>query len=82
MRLTGGHVLGEVGEAVPGRGGEVAGHGEHRDAAVLELDLAEAVELLLVGVLEEALGIEEAQGRLRAELLREAAIAELELLGK
>ena len=49
---------------------EVSGDGEHGDAAVLELDPAEAVEVLLVAIGDAPEGIEEAEGGLGAELLR------------
>ena len=38
------------------------------DAAVLDLNVTEAVEALLVGILEKAEGVEEAKGRLDTEL--------------
>ena len=41
---------------------------KHTDAAVLDLDVTEAVEALLVGILEEAEGIEEAKRGLGTEL--------------
>ena len=46
----------EAGEADAGRGGEPAEHAELADAAVLDLHVAEAVEALLVGVVENAEG--------------------------
>lgn len=47
---------------------EVAGHREHGDAAVLDLDVAQAVEPLLVGVGHEAEGVPEPDRGLRADL--------------
>ena len=41
--------------------------GKHRDAAVLGLDVSEAIESLLVGVLEEAKRIPEAKRSLGAQ---------------
>ncbi len=38
------------------------------DTAVLDLDVTEAVEALLVGILKKAEGVEEAKGGLGAEL--------------
>ena len=58
-------------EARAGRGHEVAEDGEHGDAAVLDLDGAEAVEALLVGVGEEAERVPEAERRLGADLALE-----------
>ena len=51
-----------------GAGDDVSEEGELGDAPVLDLYVPEAVEPLLVGVVEEAEGIEEAEGRLGAEL--------------
>ena len=48
-------------EAESGAGGDLAQEGELADAAVLQLDEAEAVETLLVGIIEQAKGIEEAK---------------------
>ena len=44
--------------------------GTHKltDAAVLDLDVTEAVEALLVGILKEAEGVEETKGGLDTEL--------------
>jgi hypothetical protein len=50
-----------------GSGHDVAEDGKLRDAAVLVLDVSEAVESLLVGVLEEAKRIPEAKGSLGAD---------------
>lgn len=67
-----GEILGEVsGETESGRGPEVAEEGKHADAAVLELDETEALEALLVSVLQETKGIVESEGGLDAELLLE-----------
>jgi hypothetical protein len=44
-----------------GAGDEVAQEGELGDASVLDLDETEAVELLLVGAIEQAEGIKEAE---------------------
>ena len=49
-------------------GHDLAKEGELADASVLELDEAEAVESLLVGVIEQAEGIEEAKRGLGSEL--------------
>mmetsp|Transcript_7029 Transcript_7029/g.9286 ORF Transcript_7029/g.9286 Transcript_7029/m.9286 type:complete len:231 (-) Transcript_7029:26-718(-) len=70
---AGGDVGGEVGEAVAGGGGEVSYHGEHGDAAVLELDLTKAVESLLVGIREHSHGVEESQRSLSTKLILEGA---------
>ena len=51
---------------------DVAEDGEHRDAAMLGLNVAEAVEALLVSVIEETKGIPEAEGRLGSKLRFEA----------
>ena len=56
-------------ETEAGGGPEVAEEGELGDAAVLELDVTEAVEALLVGVLQEAEGIVEAEGLLDTDCL-------------
>mmetsp|Transcript_11293 Transcript_11293/g.33820 ORF Transcript_11293/g.33820 Transcript_11293/m.33820 type:complete len:227 (+) Transcript_11293:1114-1794(+) len=68
VRELGARVVDGAREEDAGLGGDLAEDGEHTDAAVLDLDVAEAVELLLVGVREEAEGIPEAEGRLDAEL--------------
>lgn len=49
----------------------MAEKGKHADAAVLELDETEALEALLVSVLQETKGIVESEGGLDAELLLE-----------
>mmetsp|Transcript_28385 Transcript_28385/g.72062 ORF Transcript_28385/g.72062 Transcript_28385/m.72062 type:complete len:213 (+) Transcript_28385:113-751(+) len=59
-------------EADAGRRHDVAKDGEHADAAVLDLDEAEAVEALLVGAVEQVERVDEAERRLRAELRLEA----------
>ena len=53
-----------AGKAQAGGGPEVAKEGKLGDAAVLELDVTEAVETLLVGVLQEPKGIVESKGLL------------------
>ena len=69
--LDGGEAVGEGVEGITGvvdgaievdagTGGDLAEEGKHTDAAVLDLDVTEAVEALLVGILEEAEGVEEA----------------------
>ena len=55
-------------EVDAGAGHDLAKEGELADPSVLELDEAEAVESLLVGVIEQAEGIEEAERRLGSEL--------------
>jgi hypothetical protein len=45
-----------------GAGGDLAEEGELADSSVLELDESEAVESLLIGVVEQAERIEEAEG--------------------
>ncbi|CAN0053431.1 unnamed protein product, partial [Ectocarpus fasciculatus] len=73
------HTVGHVGEGQVGRVGEhagearvllgeVAGDGEHSNAAVLHLHVAEALEALLVRVLEEAERVPEAERGLCADL--------------
>ena len=57
-----------AGEADAGGGGEVSGDGEHGDAAVLDLDVTEAVEVGLITVGDEAEGIVEAERGLGSEL--------------
>jgi len=64
--------VGDVaGEADAGGGGEVTGDGEHGDAAVLDLDVTEAVEVGLITVGDEAKGIVEAKRGLGSELVLE-----------
>eukprot|EP00307_Rebecca_sp_RCC1486_P007571 CAMPEP_0119434010 /NCGR_PEP_ID=MMETSP1335-20130426/50449_1 /TAXON_ID=259385 /ORGANISM="Chrysoculter rhomboideus, Strain RCC1486" /LENGTH=206 /DNA_ID=CAMNT_0007459861 /DNA_START=518 /DNA_END=1134 /DNA_ORIENTATION=- len=53
-------------EAHARRRHDVAKDGEHADAAVLDLDEAEAVEALLVGAVEQVERVDEAERRLRA----------------
>mmetsp|Transcript_11053 Transcript_11053/g.23214 ORF Transcript_11053/g.23214 Transcript_11053/m.23214 type:complete len:280 (-) Transcript_11053:88-927(-) len=61
--------LGEVAGKTDSSGSpEVAEEGELGDTAVLELNVPEAVETLLVGILQEHERIVEAKGRLDAEL--------------
>ena len=75
--------VGHVGERDVLRGGEhareadvllgdVAEHGDHGDAAVLDLLVSELVEELLVLALQEAEGVPEAERRLHADLVLEA----------
>ena len=77
--LDGGEAVGEGVEAVTGAvdgaievdavaGDDLAEEGKLTDAAVLDLDVTEAVEALLVGILEEAEGVEEAKRGLGTEL--------------
>ena len=47
---------------------DLAEHGKHGDAAVLDLDVAEAVEALLRGALDDAERVPEAERLLDAEL--------------
>ena len=49
-------------------GDDLAEEGKLTDAAVLDLDVTEAVEALLVGILKKAEGVEEAKGGLDSEL--------------
>ncbi|KAL7533946.1 hypothetical protein ACHAWF_004671, partial [Thalassiosira exigua] len=58
-------------EVVSGTGPDVAQEGKLGDTAVLDLDVTEAVESLLVGLVEEAEGIEETDRGLDAELALE-----------
>ena len=58
-------------KADAGSGHQVAKDGKHRDAAVLGLDVSEAIESLLVGVLEEAQWIPEAKRSLCAQSVLE-----------
>jgi len=60
-------------EVDAGAGDDVPEERELRDAPVLDLDVPEAVEPLLVGVVEQAEGIEEPEGGLGAELGFEGA---------
>ena len=75
----GGDAVGEGVEGVSGRvdaarkvdavaGDDLAEEGKLTDAAVLDLDVTEAVEALLVGILKKAEGVEEAKGGLDSEL--------------
>ena len=64
-----------TGKADSGTGGDLAQEGELADAAVLELDVTEAVEALLVGSVEHTKGIEESERGLGAELVLEGAEA-------
>mmetsp|Transcript_14698 Transcript_14698/g.35692 ORF Transcript_14698/g.35692 Transcript_14698/m.35692 type:complete len:230 (-) Transcript_14698:13-702(-) len=57
-----------AGEAHASGGHDVAEDGEHADAAVLHLHVPEAVKALLVSLVEEAEGVEEAERGLRADL--------------
>ena len=77
--LDGGEAVGEGVEAVTGvvdgaikvdavAGDDLAEEGKLTDAAVLDLDVTEAVETLLVGILEEAEGVKESERGLGAEL--------------
>jgi hypothetical protein len=57
-----------AGEADARLGDDLAEDGKHGDAAVLDLDVAEAVELVLVAVGDEAQRVPEVERRLRAHL--------------
>ena len=57
----------------PGTGDDVPKEGKHGDAAVLDLNVTEALETLLVGIGEEAEGVEESKRGLDAELVLEGA---------
>jgi hypothetical protein len=59
-------LVGAEGHAGTGGGHDVAKDGKHRDAAVLGLDGAQAVESLLVGIGQKAKRIPEAKGSLGA----------------
>merc|ERR1719261_865287 len=59
----------DVAERADVAGHAVADDGDHRDAAVLLLDLAVPVELLLGDAVGDADGVPVARGRLRAERL-------------
>ena len=49
-----GHARGDVeGQAVTGGGCDVSSDSKHRDAAMLHLNVTEAVEALLVGILKQ-----------------------------
>ena len=52
-----------------GAGDDVAEEGKLGDTAVLELDVTEALEASLVGIVEEAERIVESEGLLGSELL-------------
>ena len=58
-----------TGEADTGGGDNVAEDGKHGDAAVLGLDLAEAVEAGLVGTVQQVQGIVQTQRSLHADLV-------------
>ena len=65
-------VTGEVdvaGKVDAGAGDDLAEEGKLGDTAVLELDVTKALEAGLVGIVEEAEGIVEAEGLLGTELL-------------
>jgi hypothetical protein len=53
---------------------KVSNNGEHRDTSVLDLDGAEAVELLLVTIGDEAKGIEESKRSLSTNLVFESHV--------
>ena len=74
----GGNAVGEGGEGVSGlvnasgkvdsgAGDELAEEGKHADTSVLDLDVTEAVETLLVSIVEESEGIEESKRGLDTE---------------
>jgi hypothetical protein len=80
--VEGGETIGDIGKGkarvvnVSGEtdsslGDEVSNDGEHTDAAVLDLDVTETVELLLVTVGDQAEGIEESKRILGTELVLE-----------
>uniref|UniRef100_A0A7S4JCC4 Uncharacterized protein n=1 Tax=Odontella aurita TaxID=265563 RepID=A0A7S4JCC4_9STRA len=58
-------------EVKSGTGHDLAEEGELRNAAVLDLNVPEALELLLRSIVEEAKGIVEAEGLLGADLALE-----------
>ena len=58
-------------EVNAGTGGDLSQEGKHGNAAVLELDVSEAVEAFLVGVAQLSEGIEEAEGGLDSEFVLE-----------
>ena len=77
--VDGGKTVGEGIEGITGgvdaarkvdavAGDDLAEEGKLTDTAVLDLNVTEAVEALLVGILQKAEGIEEAKGGLGAEL--------------
>jgi len=77
--VQGGEAIGDVGELTAaevdgtakvdtGTGDDVAKEGKHGNAAVLDLNVSEAVELVLVAVGDQAEGIEEAKRGLGTEL--------------
>ena len=59
---TSGHALG-AGEADSGGSHKVTDNSKHADAAVLDLNLAEAVETGFIGVLQQSQGIKETKLR-------------------
>ncbi len=68
-----GHARGDIeGQAVTGSGGDVTSDGKHRDAAMLDLNIAEAVEALLVGIFKQVEGIPKSERRLGTDLGLEA----------
>ena len=67
-REGGARVVDVTREAHARGSGEEARHAEHANAAVLELHVPEAVEALLVGVVEEAERVPAAERRLSADL--------------
>mmetsp|Transcript_25329 Transcript_25329/g.56087 ORF Transcript_25329/g.56087 Transcript_25329/m.56087 type:complete len:231 (-) Transcript_25329:40-732(-) len=73
LHLAEGQAVSDIaGESVASRGHQVAEDGKHGDAAVLVLDVPEAVESVLVGLGEETQRIPEAEGGLGADGVLEA----------
>jgi len=77
--VNGGKAIGEAregisalvditGEVDSSTGDDLAEESKLRDTAVLELDVTEAVEALLVSIIEQTKGVEEAKRRLGSEL--------------
>jgi hypothetical protein len=66
-----------TGEADTGVCNEVSDHGKHGDAAVLELDVTDLVEIFLFGVLriaEHVKGVEEAEGGLDTDRIGDISV--------
>jgi hypothetical protein len=78
--LPAGRNVGELGSGVvnvsrkadSGSGDQVSDNTQHADAAVLDLDVSEAVELLLVTIGNKAKGIEESKRSLGTEFILES----------
>ena len=64
-----GYTVGNIARQTHARGSyDVAEHSEHGNTAMLRFDGAEAIEALLIGLLEQAKGIPEAERGLNANL--------------